>query len=171
MALRFWKWFAWRKLEFRQFARAKSAGIAVCYEAAVAQMWPSKPPKRTGVITRPKKQTSLQARKNRLHCKPEKTDVIARSEGTDVIARSEGTDVIARSEETDVIARSEEADVIARPKKQTSLRGAKRRGNLYQVVIMQNEVARQRQEVATPSGLAMTSVFSGLQWCWCYPAA
>ncbi|RLA35760.1 MAG: hypothetical protein DRR15_06570, partial [Gammaproteobacteria bacterium] len=37
------------------------------------------------------------------------------------------------------------------------------RGNLYQVAIVPNEAARQRQEVATPSGLAMTSVFSGLQ--------
>jgi len=38
------------------------------------------------------------------------------------------------------------------------LRGAKRRGNLYQVVVMQNEAARQRREIATPSGLAMTVV-------------
>ena len=43
----------------------------------------------------------------------------------------------------------------------TSLRGATRRGNLYQVAIVPNEAARQRREVATPSGLAMTSVFFG----------
>ena len=43
-------------------------------------------------------------------------------------------------------------------KKQTSLRGAKRRGNLYQVVAVQNEAARQRREIATPFGLAMTVV-------------
>jgi len=54
-------------------------------------------------------------------------------------------------------------DVIANSKKQTSLRGAKRRGNLYQVAIVPNEAVRQRREVATPSGLAMTSVFSGSQ--------
>jgi len=42
-------------------------------------------------------------------------------------------------------------------KEQTSLRGAKRRGNLYQVVVVQNEAARQRREIATPSGLAMTT--------------
>jgi len=41
------------------------------------------------------------------------------------------------------------------------MRGAKRRGNLYQIVVVQNEAARQRREIATPSGLAMTSVLSG----------
>jgi len=56
---------------------------------------------------------------------------------------------------------AKKTDVIASPKKQTSLRGAKRRGNLYQVVVVPNEAARQRQEVATPSGLAMTSVLFG----------
>ena len=43
-------------------------------------------------------------------------------------------------------------------KRQTSLRGAQRRGNLYQLVVVQTEAARQRQEIATPSGLAMTVV-------------
>ena len=50
----------------------------------------------------------------------------------------------------------------------TSLRGAKRRGNRYQVVVVQNEAVRQRREIATPSGLAMTSVlfggFDGRMW-------
>jgi len=39
-----------------------------------------------------------------------------------------------------------------------ALRGAKRRGNLNQVEVAQNEGTLQCQEVATPCGLAMTLV-------------
>ncbi|RLA34930.1 MAG: hypothetical protein DRR11_01355 [Gammaproteobacteria bacterium] len=46
------------------------------------------------------------------------------------------------------------------PIKQKSLRGAQRRGNLQQVTATQNEALRQRQKIATPSRLAMTSVLS-----------
>ena len=49
-------------------------------------------------------------------------------------------------------------DVLKKP---MSLRGAKRRGNLCQVVEAQNEAARQGQEIAAPYGLAMTLVLSG----------
>ncbi len=43
-----------------------------------------------------------------------------------------------------------------RPKEPMSLRGAKRRGNLYQTVETQAEGPLNRQEVAAPFGLAMT---------------
>ena len=40
-----------------------------------------------------------------------------------------------------------------------SLRGAQRRGNLFQVVDAQNEAAPRRREIAAPYGLAMTYFF------------
>ena len=55
--------------------------------------------------------------------------------------------------ETDVIARSAAA---RQRKEQTSLRGAKRRGNLCQVVVAQIEAEGRCQEIAAPCGLAMT---------------
>jgi len=48
-------------------------------------------------------------------------------------------------------------------KKQMSLRGAKRRGNLYQVVATQIETTPRCQEVAAPCGLAMTSVLLAIR--------
>jgi len=42
-----------------------------------------------------------------------------------------------------------------------SLRGAQRRGNLYQTIETQAEGPLRRQEVAAPFGLAMTSVLLG----------
>ena len=44
-----------------------------------------------------------------------------------------------------------------------SLREAKRRGNLYQVVATQIETTPRCQEVAAPCGLAMTSVLLAIR--------